>query len=162
MTANGDAFDPDGDAITIVPLGILPTGLVFTDSGNGISSLYWIPTFDQSGSYVITLEATDAFAISDTIDVNIEVRSFVRGDANGDESVNGLDVIFLLNYFKGYGPAPDPIEAADANGDGTTNGLDIVYLVVYLKGGPPPPPSPPNNGGGGTVYKIEVIDLNSK
>jgi hypothetical protein len=157
-----EAFDPDGDSIVIDYISALPEGMVFTDSGNGTASLYWIPTFDQAGFYTVTLEASDDSLLSDIIDVNIEVRSFVRGDANGDGTVNGLDVVYLLNYFKGYGPAPDPIEAADANGDGSTNGLDVVYLVAYLKGGPPPPPSPPNGGGGGDIDIIEILNLKSR
>ena len=79
--------------------------------------------------------------------VNITVRTYIRGDANGDGNLNGIDVIYLVSYFKG-GPAPNPLEAGDANGDGNTNGLDVIYLVAYFKGiGPPPPPVAPPGGG---------------
>lgn len=57
----------------------------------------------------------------------------VPGDANSNGAANGLDVTFLVNYFKG-GQAPDPILAGDANGNCHTNGVDVVYLVNYLKG----------------------------
>jgi hypothetical protein len=57
------------------------------------------------------------------------------GDANGSGIVNGLDVVFLVNYLKGQGPAPDPIQLGDANGDCVTNGSDVVYMVNYFKGG---------------------------
>ncbi len=60
------------------------------------------------------------------------------GDANGSGDVNGLDVVYLVNYLKGGGPAPDPLLRGDANGDCVTNGLDVVYLVNYFKGGPAP------------------------
>ena len=96
---------------------------------------------------MVTLAAEDDSLLTDTVRVNITVRTYVRGDANGDGLLNGLDVIYLANYFKG-GPRPDPIEAGDANGDGLTNGLDVVYLVAYFKGyGPPPPPAAPPGGG---------------
>jgi hypothetical protein len=57
----------------------------------------------------------------------------VPGDANSNGAANGLDVTFLVNYFKG-GQAPDLILAGDANGNCHTNGVDVVYLVNYLKG----------------------------
>ncbi len=63
---------------------------------------------------------------------------FYPGDANGDGLVNGLDVIYLISYFRGPGPSPYPMLAADANGDCMVNGLDVTYLVAYFKGGPEP------------------------
>jgi len=64
---------------------------------------------------------------------------YMAGDANGSLNVNGLDVVFLVNYFKGAGPPPDPILLGDANGDCLVNGLDVIYLVNYFKGSGPPP-----------------------
>jgi hypothetical protein len=64
---------------------------------------------------------------------------YLAGDANGSVDVNGLDVIYLVNYLKGTGPPPDPVLLGDANGDCYTNGLDVIYLVNFFKGlGPPP------------------------
>jgi len=63
----------------------------------------------------------------------------VRGDANGDGTINSADVVYLINYlFKG-GPAPDPLWVGDCNCDEVLNSADVVYLINYLfKGGPPP------------------------
>lgn len=65
----------------------------------------------------------------------------VRGDANHSGSLNGLDVTFMIAYFKG-GPSiclGCPCEG-DANNSGSVNGLDVVFLVAYFKGGPAPDP----------------------
>ena len=141
------AVDPEGDPITISYSDTLPTGMVFADSGGGFASLFWVPTYDQGGDYMVTLVAQDDSLLTDSVHVGITVRTYVRGDANGDGNLNGVDVIYLVAYFKG-GPAPNPIEAGDANGDGSTNGLDVIYLVNYFKGtGPPPPPFAPEGGG---------------
>lgn len=56
------------------------------------------------------------------------------GDANGDGSVLGSDVTYLVRYFKGLGAAPDPIQAGDANADCETRGSDVTFLVHYFKG----------------------------
>jgi hypothetical protein len=62
------------------------------------------------------------------------------GDANGNSSVNALDITFLINYlYKGGGAAPNPLWKGDANGNGIINALDITYLINYLfKGGAEP------------------------
>ncbi len=70
---------------------------------------------------------------------------YVIGDANGSGSANGLDVIYLVNFFKGGAPPPDSCQcrppewlyvACDVNGDCARNGIDVTYMVNYYKGGP--------------------------
>jgi M6 family metalloprotease-like protein len=64
---------------------------------------------------------------------------FQLGDANGDETIDVGDVVYLVNYLYRGGPAPDPVEAGDANCDAAVNVGDVVFLVNYLyKGGDAP------------------------
>jgi hypothetical protein len=67
------------------------------------------------------------------------------GDANGSGQTNGLDVTYLVSFFKGGPPPPDTCTCspysglyakADANGNCSVNGLDVTYLVGFFKGGP--------------------------
>ena len=61
-------------------------------------------------------------------------------DPNGDGIIDIGDVVLLVNYLFGTGPAPDPLAAGDANCDGVVDIGDVVYLVNYLFiEGPPPP-----------------------
>jgi hypothetical protein len=80
-------------------------------------------------------------AANDTaiVDLALQAYDFLSGDANCDNHVNGIDVTFMVNYFKG-GQAPcDPLLRGDANGNCLVNGIDVVYMVSYLKGlGPAP------------------------
>jgi len=62
---------------------------------------------------------------------------YILGDVNGNGVVNGVDVVYLVAYFKGIGSPPLHIMSADANGDCIVNPLDVLYLVRYLKGGLP-------------------------
>ena len=85
---------------------------------------------------------------SDTIVIDFQfggICDYVPGDVNGNGNANGIDVIYLVAYFKGGSLPPDQCEcpphgelfpAADVNGSCSTNGLDVTYLVSYLKGGP--------------------------
>jgi hypothetical protein len=62
-----------------------------------------------------------------------------RGDANCSGALNGLDVTYLVAFFKGTGPGFCCLCSADANNTGNVNGLDVTYLVGYFKGYNPPP-----------------------
>ncbi|MBN2226700.1 MAG: PKD domain-containing protein [candidate division Zixibacteria bacterium] len=66
---------------------------------------------------------------------------YTCGDANNDDAVNLLDVLYIIDYLYGTppGPAPDPRESGDANADGVINLLDILYEISYLYDTPPGP-----------------------
>jgi len=56
------------------------------------------------------------------------------GDANGDGSVNIVDVVAVINYIIGNDPEPFIMENADVNGDGIINVLDAVGTVNIILG----------------------------
>jgi hypothetical protein len=69
----------------------------------------------------------------------IAIINYICGDADADNSVDMLDILFLISYLYKGGPAPEPTESADVNHDGSVNMLDILYSINYLyKGGPEP------------------------
>jgi hypothetical protein len=79
---------------------------------------------------------------SDIWSFAVEVDSglaYIIGDVNHSGTANGIDVGYLVNYFKGGPPPPLVINGfypeADVNGNCTVNGLDVTYLVNYFKGG---------------------------
>jgi len=68
-----------------------------------------------------------------------DICEYICGDVDDSETVNILDVVFLINYLYHGGLAPDPIESGDADGNTILNILDITYLINYLyKDGAPP------------------------
>jgi uncharacterized repeat protein (TIGR01451 family) len=91
-------------------------------------------------------DTTGYFSISESLTVIVTSESscdVLPGDANDDMAVNGLDVVFSVNFFKG-GMTP-PIfcdcpprgvvyASADANGSCEFNGIDVTYMVNYFKG----------------------------
>ena len=67
----------------------------------------------------------------------VEIYSFIYGDANGDNIVNGQDVIRLKKYLANFDydtgvSTVEIFDGADANGDGIINGQDVVRLKKYL------------------------------
>src|SRR5258705_10631570 len=52
------ASDPDGDAITSLTAGPLPSGATFTPNGTNTSGTFnWTPDFTQYGGYYVTFTA---------------------------------------------------------------------------------------------------------
>ncbi len=118
--------DRDGD--------LAGTGLALASDG----TLSGTPLAPATVSF--TARVVDAVGSADEQLYSFElVRTYVCGDANGDEEINVADGVFIINYvFKG-GPAPDPQEAGDANCDGDVNVADGVYMINYVfKDGPAP------------------------
>ena len=71
---------------------------------------------------------------------------YTSGDANGDEDINGKDLILLRQSLAGWDVEMDEA-AADCNSDGQVNGKDLILLRQYLAGwdvvlGPEPEPEP--------------------
>ena len=64
-------------------------------------------------------------------------QSCLCGDANGDGTVDFLDISYVANYL--YGGGPEPQCNLDPTSDGTWDMGDINYIGIYLfLGGPPP------------------------
>jgi len=59
----------------------------------------------------------------------IEMRS---GDTNGSGNIDIDDVVYLVTYIFGGGPAPVPIEAGDCDCSENIDIDDVVYLVTYI------------------------------
>jgi hypothetical protein len=62
---------------------------------------------------------------------------FIRGDLNGDATLDISDPIATLLHLFGGGPAPDCRDAGDANDDGALDIADALYALDFLfRGGP--------------------------
>ena len=73
-----------------------------------------------------------------TVDGVIEVvKATVYGDVNGDETVDGKDVLILRKYMSNYNDDTQTStvtvsDGADANGDGKIDGRDLLLLRKYM------------------------------
>jgi len=72
------------------------------------------------------------------LEINDDYHYF-NGDTNGDETINLLDIVYIINYLYKSGPPPCPEGSADSDCNLPVNILDVTNLIGYLyKGGPPP------------------------
>ncbi len=68
---------------------------------------------------------------------------FIRGNANGDGSVDLGDGITILGYLFASGAIPC-LSAADTTDDGQIDITDAIFIFTYqfVNGAPPPAPFP--------------------
>ncbi len=66
------------------------------------------------------------------IDLSKITETGLRGDADGDGNVNGIDAIAVQKYY--LNPTVNPLarlDLADADGDGSVNGIDAIAIQKY-------------------------------
>jgi hypothetical protein len=114
--------------------GQLPSGL--TLSSEGVLS----GTPDDSASYTFYLIVSDQEDGIDRMWITMEVGvlpppPYICGDADGSETVDIDDVVFLIAYIFSGGPPPEPLEAGDSDCSDTVDIDDVVYLIAYIFSG---------------------------
>ncbi|MCP4704779.1 MAG: Zn-dependent exopeptidase M28, partial [candidate division Zixibacteria bacterium] len=122
--------------------------LVFSDKfndldGTGLSLigegiLSGIPVV--SGVISFTAMVTDEAFITDEQEFSFNIElGYLCGDANNDEMVDILDIVYIINFIYKSGPAPMPIHSANVDDLEDLDILDIVFLINYkYKEGPEP------------------------
>lgn len=106
----------------------------------------------SAGIYQWEIIAVEGGAVSTgqvcTVDVILGPDPvFIRGNANGDTSVNVADAITILEYLFSGGVTPDCLSALDVNDSSAVNIADAIHLLGFLFSGGVPPELPyPNPG----------------
>ena len=90
---------------------------------------------------LFVLELTDLDGDDDGVIDGCEPELFIRGEVNGDGSLDIADVIYSLNYLFGE-IALSCQDAADTNDDGLLNIADPINLLGFLFSGDTAPPAP--------------------
>lgn len=126
-----------GQRLYEISSGNLPDGLELSTTTGVISGS---PT--EFGEYSFQVRAWDALSsYEDTDDYKLTVAEYpgLPGDADLNDTINILDIVFLIEYIYKDGTPPGMPELADPNNDCKINILDVVYLLGYkYKNGPDP------------------------
>ncbi|KAA3631783.1 MAG: PKD domain-containing protein [Calditrichaeota bacterium] len=73
---------------------------------------------------------------------NVKVTDVLRGDLTYDFGIDISDLVYMVSFSFGGGPAPLAKQMYDVNADLTLDIADITYLVAFMFSGGPPPVSP--------------------
>ena len=87
-----------------------------------------------------------------------EEEATIEGDINGDDQVNGTDLVVLANMVLGQ---TDKTPAADINADGEVNGTDLVALanIVLSSEAPAYKMAPAQAADGAAALSIEGFNI---
>ncbi|MBT5736939.1 MAG: hypothetical protein HOI29_00020 [Planctomycetes bacterium] len=99
---------------------------------------------DSFYSDTIVIETTGISIVPTTISapISIAIDLFIRGEINGDTSINIADAMFLLSQLFSGGPEGSCADANDVNDDGSVNLGDPITLLAYLFSGGVNPSNP--------------------
>jgi len=89
---------------------------------------------DSTYHYYYKIVDTDLQESDSSNIVSAHPFNAANGDANGDLSVNVLDITTIVAYMLNQNPSPFLFDAADVNYDGQINVLDIIGLVQLISG----------------------------
>ena len=144
------SFDPMNKRITFSLLNYETTTPLLPEGAGPVLKLYFtIPgnaTYDQVTQIILDGYSSynpmffgPILDYAPDLSVGTVTLYYLCGDADRSNSVNILDVSYLVTYLYKNGPAPIPETAGDVNSSGSCNMLDITYLINYLyKGGAAP------------------------
>ena len=86
------------------------------------------------GNIVLADADAETYFIPD-VDATVMVKTYARGDANGDGAVNVGDIVTVTNYILALDPDPFVFSAADVDENGSIDVGDLVGIVNILLGG---------------------------
>ncbi|MBI9033521.1 MAG: S8 family serine peptidase [Bacteroidales bacterium] len=120
---------------------------------------------DSTYHYLYSIIGTDMKESDYSKRVSCTPFSAANGDANGDLSVNVLDITTIVSQMLGQSPEPFLFDAADVNYDNQINVLDIIGLVQLINGNKSTPILPlPAQSNAPAYYTIDgnTIQLESQ
>ena len=121
------------------PGGIKRIGFQLENAPPGESLPIQYLLFHQDSAGIVSECCNSALQV--TIPQQCGATIFIRGDVNGDNTLNVADAITSLNFLF-TGGSIDCESSADSNDDGTNNIADPIQLLAYLFSSGPEPPAP--------------------
>ncbi len=153
ITVNVTASDPDGDPLTSITAGVLPSGANFTPGpGNTSGTLTWTPGAGDVGNHSVTFTATNALSGDATTVITVLPPNqlpvaaltatpstgndpiLTTADATGSVDPDGSIVTYGFDFGDGFvvGPQASPVSPAHSYAAGSWT---LTVMVTDNDGG---------------------------
>jgi len=117
----------------------LPYDSVPKPSPAGNLDSLMVRSLDISSRHFFAIRTTDENYNWSEISNIVELPIVACADITQDNSIDVLDVLYLINLIYNDGPPPANGITGDIDNSGAVNILDIIYLLGFkYKSGPPP------------------------
>ena len=139
------ALDVDGDGYLDLASRNIGESEIYINKNNGDGTFQSVKTYSTDGDGVWAMCSADLDGDHDldlaTVNSGNSISillnlGYTCGDIDGQEGINILDVVFMINYIYKDGTAPDPLEAANVNygssPDSQINILDVVCMINFI------------------------------
>jgi hypothetical protein len=144
MAIVGESFLPDANLPIPVYFqsgnGFMSTNMTFSVPISTVSPVTILDLtfklysrFAQSLIHIDSLVVADASGqtlLSNSEDGSVNIR--LKGDLNGDSSVDILDALILAKVFASTSASPNWNPIADINGDGVVDIFDAIILAIHM------------------------------
>ena len=129
-TIAATANPSDGGSVTGAGTYSQGSTVILTATAN---TSYTFINWTKDGT-VVSTNPTYSFTVTEDASyvANFEAEVELPGDANGDGTMNALDIVIIVNYIFGETPDEFFFDNADVNGDGEINALDIVAIINLI------------------------------
>lgn len=129
-------IDP-GDSVKFTLQLAIDPSFSFMSQITGLTSPNYLPAtpLEWGRRYWWRVKAEDKSTGVRWSNETFDFKIMALGDADGSGTVTISDVVYLINYIFGGGPAPNPIESGDADCSGAVTISDVVYLINYIFAG---------------------------
>jgi hypothetical protein len=138
LTYDFNATDVDGQTVTFGLVSVTPAfaGTAAVVPATGV--LTFAPTYADAGKiFSVKVLATDGIDTTFNTAAITVVNGAVKGDADGNGSVQPADATRILNGVIGNPPFTTAVDSfrADASGNGVISSYDAYYVLYYIVNG---------------------------
>lgn len=121
-----DAAKTDTYDVKIVPTKLSNESAGYSATGEEIDAI-----ITDDATYSSLLTAADLTKAAPSVTVSV---GGMTGDASGDETIDGTDALFVLNYAAGNVTLDQLANDCDVNKDGNIDGTDALYILNFAAG----------------------------